>query len=124
MTASELQSRLTALHLERRTAEATGLTECEAYMNDLEAEIAPARARLAAAEAELRGEQTGLDNEKRRKGEAEAVLKTLTAFGGAIRERLKRAEAVRSETNKAEDGRDYALAYWLVMEDGRIVSDR
>lgn len=87
---------------------------------DLEAEIAPTRARLAAAEAELRGEQTGLDNEKRRKSEAEAALKTLTAFGGAIRERLKRAEAVRSETNKAEDGRDYALAYWLVMEDGRL----
>jgi hypothetical protein len=39
MTTRELHTRLAALHLERREAEAAGLTTCEAYMNDLEAEI-------------------------------------------------------------------------------------
>jgi len=49
MTPTELHARLTALHLERREAEATGLTACEAYMNDLEAEIGECREALTAA---------------------------------------------------------------------------
>jgi len=38
----------------------------------------------------------------------------------SIRDRLKAADAIRAEAKKASDAGNYALAYWLVMEDGRL----
>ena len=66
MTATEINARLTRLRLERLEAEAAGLTRSEAYMADLEDEIAECREKLVAQAvteiAVLRGELFGRQN--------------------------------------------------------------
>ena len=67
MYANEIRARLDSLHLERLEAEAIGLNRCEAYMADLEDEIAQCRAaylgaavtEIAVARAELFGRLVG-----------------------------------------------------------------
>jgi hypothetical protein len=49
MYTSELRARLNRLELERREAEAVGLTDCEAYMSHLNEEIFECRAAYAGA---------------------------------------------------------------------------
>jgi hypothetical protein len=49
MYTSELRDRLNLLEEERRQAEAAGLANCEAYMNDLQDEISECRAAFAGA---------------------------------------------------------------------------
>jgi hypothetical protein len=44
MSSNELRARLDELAVERLEAETAGLTACEPYMNDLEAEISQCRA--------------------------------------------------------------------------------
>jgi hypothetical protein len=66
MTATEINARLTRLRLERLEAEAAGLTRSEAYMADLDDEIAECREKLVAQAvteiAVLRGELFGRQN--------------------------------------------------------------
>jgi hypothetical protein len=67
MYTSEIRGRLNRLHIERLEAESAGLGDCEAYMTDLENEIAECRAALvgaavteiAIARGELFGRQVG-----------------------------------------------------------------
>jgi hypothetical protein len=67
MNASEIRAHLTRLQLERLDADAVGLTECEAYMADLEDEISLCRAayvgvavtEIAVARGELSGRLFG-----------------------------------------------------------------
>jgi hypothetical protein len=67
MYTTELRARLERLGLERREAQAAGLTGCRAYMDDLEGEITLCRAALvgacvteiAIARAELSGRLAG-----------------------------------------------------------------
>ena len=67
MYVNEIRARLDRLHLERFEAEAIGLNRCEAYMADLEDEIAQCRAaylgaavtEIAVARAELFGRLVG-----------------------------------------------------------------
>ena len=67
MYVNEIRAQLDRLHLERFEAEAIGLNRCEAYMADLEDEIAECRAaylgaavtEIAVARAELFGRLVG-----------------------------------------------------------------
>jgi len=67
MYTSELRARLNQLELERREAEAAGLTDCETYMSDLNEEISEYRAafvgaavtEIAIARAEQHGRLNG-----------------------------------------------------------------
>ena len=49
MNANDIRARLDKLALERLEAESVGLTACESYMDDLEAEIHQCRVALAGA---------------------------------------------------------------------------
>jgi hypothetical protein len=49
MNSADIRAQLDRLHLERLEAESVGLTACEAYMADLEQEIAECRVTLVAA---------------------------------------------------------------------------
>jgi hypothetical protein len=66
MTATDLTMRLRQLFLERLEAKALALGGCQAYMSDLEDEIAECRAALVLAAvteiAVLRGELFGRDD--------------------------------------------------------------
>jgi hypothetical protein len=67
MYAAKIRAHLDTLHLERLAAEAAGLTECAAYMADLEDEISEYRAayvgaavtEIAVARRELSGRLVG-----------------------------------------------------------------
>jgi hypothetical protein len=67
MYAADIRARLDRLHLERLAAESAGLTECAAYMADLEEEISEFRAayvgaavtEIAVARGELSGRLVG-----------------------------------------------------------------
>ena len=67
MSSNEIRAQLNSLARERLEAEAVGLTACESYMQDLEAEISECRAALvgarvteiAVARAELNGPLVG-----------------------------------------------------------------
>jgi hypothetical protein len=67
MYASDIRAQLDRLHLERWEAEFVGLTTCQAYIRDLEKEIAWCReawvaaavTEIAAAQAELSGRLVG-----------------------------------------------------------------
>jgi hypothetical protein len=50
------------------------------------------------------------------KGRADALKRP----AASIRDRLKAAEATRTEAQKATDEGNYALAYYLIMDDGRL----
>jgi hypothetical protein len=67
MYVTELRARLYRLHLERIEAEAEGLTDCEAYMRNLQDEISETRAEfvgavvteIAIARADVNGQLVG-----------------------------------------------------------------
>jgi hypothetical protein len=63
MNASEIRTHLARLQLERIEADAVGLTNCKAYMTDLEDEISVCRAAFVAMAvteiATARGELSG-----------------------------------------------------------------
>ena len=67
MYVTELRTRLTQLQIERIEAQEIGLTACDAYIRDLDAEISECRAafigaavtEIAVARAELSGRRFG-----------------------------------------------------------------
>jgi ATP-dependent Lon protease len=61
-----------------------------------------------------------LDAAKPAAAAAKASADALQRPGASIRDRLKAADAIRAEAKKASDDGNYALAYWLIMDGGRL----
>jgi hypothetical protein len=61
-----------------------------------------------------------LDKAKAEAAAAKAEAEALKRPAASIRDRLKAADAIRTEAMKASDSGNYALAYWLIMDHGRL----
>lgn len=61
-----------------------------------------------------------LDAAKGKAAAAKARAEALKRPAASIRDRLKAADDIREEAKKASDAGNYAVAYWLVMDDGRL----
>jgi hypothetical protein len=64
--------------------------------------------------------RTARDHAKETAAKARATADALKRPAGSIRDRLKAADAIRSEAKKASDDGKYALAYWLVRPGGKL----
>lgn len=51
---------------------------------------------------------------------AKQASEALKRPGASIKERLSAADAIRADAKKASDSGNYALAYWLVRESGKL----
>ena len=85
----------------------------EQGIHDLQAKI-DADTQAAAAE------KAKLDAARQRAASAKAKAEALKRPAASVRDRLKAADAVRTEAKKASDAGNYALAYWLIMDGGRL----
>jgi hypothetical protein len=87
---------------------------------ELQAELNGLIGNAANAQAALDNQQRLLDEAKRAEEAATAKLEGLSKPLDPIRAKLRDGEALRTAVNKAEEAEDYALAFWLVMEGGRL----
>jgi hypothetical protein len=71
-------------------------------------------------EATAAAARNARDDAKEAAVKARTEADALKRPGGSIRDRLKAADAIRSEAKKASDDGKYALAYWLVMPGGKL----
>jgi hypothetical protein len=77
-------------------------------------------AKVSTDEADVAARRTARDHAREAAAAARKRADALKRPAGSIRERLKAADAIRSEAKKASDEGKYALAYWLVMENGKL----
>jgi len=82
-------------------------------IDDLEAKVGTKAKAVADKRAQL-------DAAKERAAAAKAKGEALKRPATSIRDRLKAADAVRTEAKKASDAGNYALAYWLIRDGGRL----
>jgi hypothetical protein len=83
-------------------------------------EIADLRSRIEQEESDAAEARTALGEARQAAAEAKDKAEALKRPAAAIRDRIKRADAVRAEATKARDAGRYALAYWLVMPGGEL----
>jgi hypothetical protein len=86
----------------------------------LQREIDELAAQIEADSETAAAKKAGLDAAKAKAAAAKAKAEALKRPGASIRDRLKAAEAIRAEADKASDAGNYALAYWLIMDGGRL----
>jgi hypothetical protein len=84
------------------------------------AEIDSQAAKVSSAEETAAAKRTARDDAKEMAVKARTEADALKRPAGSIWDRLKAAEAIRSEAEKASDDGKYALAYWLVMPGGKL----
>jgi hypothetical protein len=83
-------------------------------------EIADLKAKIDADTQAATAEKAKLDSAKQHAADAKAKAEALKRPAASIRDSLKAADAVRAEAKKASDAGNYALAYWLIMDGGRL----
>ncbi|MDB5669993.1 MAG: hypothetical protein JWO25_952 [Alphaproteobacteria bacterium] len=85
-----------------------------------EQEIADIGARVEQEEREAAETRQALGDARQAATEAKDKADALKRPAASIRDRIKRADAIRADAMKASDAGRYALAYWLVMPGGRL----
>ncbi|HEY0413172.1 MAG TPA: hypothetical protein VGD66_08520 [Allosphingosinicella sp.] len=85
-----------------------------------EQEIHELTAKIEADSQAAAAEKAKLGAAKQLAAAAKAKAEGLKRPAASVRDRLKAADAVRAEAKKASDAGNYALAYWLIMEGGRL----
>lgn len=84
------------------------------------AEIDGLAAKVGDDEAEVAAKRKTRDDARDEATKAREKADALKRPAGSIRDRLKAADAIRSQARKASDDGQYALAYWLVMPKGKL----
>jgi hypothetical protein len=95
----------------------TGIENATQSVEDERQKLTAGVSALEGAAAAKRRER---DDAKEKAAAARAEADSLKRPAGSIRDRLKAADAIRSEAKKASDDGKYALAYWLVMPQGKL----
>lgn len=72
------------------------------------------------AAAKVEAQRRDLDAARETEAAARREVERLAAPAEPIRAKLKEAAALRTAANEAEEQGDYALAYWIVMDGGRL----
>jgi chromosome segregation ATPase len=85
-----------------------------------EQEIAGLRTRVEQDEQNAAEARHALVDARQAAAAAKDKAEALKRPAASIRDRIKRADAVRIEATKASSAGRYALAYWLVMPGGRL----
>jgi hypothetical protein len=85
-----------------------------------EQEVHDLKAKIDADSQAAAAEKAKLDAARQRAAAAKAKAEGLKRPAASIRDRLKAADAARTEAKKASDAGNYALAYWLIMDGGRL----
>ena len=85
-----------------------------------EREIAGLRAQIEREAQDAAEARRALGEARQAAVEAKDRAEALKRPAASIRDRIKRADAVRAEATKASDAGRYALAYWLVMPGGKL----
>jgi hypothetical protein len=85
-----------------------------------EQKIASLLAQIGQKERDAAEARRALGEARQTAAEAKDNAEALKSPAASIRDRIKRADAVRAEAMKASDAGRYALAYWLVMPGGRL----
>ena len=88
--------------------------------DDLQQELNGLEADVDNAQAALDAQQRTLDEAKAAERNATGELERLVRPLDPVRAKLRDGEALRTATNKAEEAEDYATAFWLVMDGGRM----
>jgi colicin import membrane protein len=85
-----------------------------------QAEIDALAATVASHEASAAAKRKARDDARAAADDARRKAEALKRPAASIRERLKAADAIRTEAMKASDAGKYALAYWLIMPGGKL----
>ncbi|HLL31182.1 MAG TPA: hypothetical protein VK403_09325 [Allosphingosinicella sp.] len=85
-----------------------------------QAEIDRLAAKVSTDEADVAAKRKARDDAREEAAKARKRADSLKRPASSIRERLKAADAIRSQARKASDDAKYALAYWLVMPKGKL----
>ena len=96
------------------------ISKIEAAAETAQEEIDELVGKVSTDEAEVVTKRKTRDDAKEEAAKAKAKADALKRPAGSIRDRLKAADAIRSEAKKASDDGKYALAYWLVMPGGKL----
>jgi hypothetical protein len=96
------------------------MTKISEAAKTAQAEIDALAAKIGGQEATAAAKRKARDAARDKAAEARRKAEALQRPAASIRDRLKAADAIRSEAKKASDDGKYALAYWLVMPDGKL----
>lgn len=103
-----------------RFLDSATMTKIAEAAKTAQAKIDALAAKIGGQEATATAKRKARDDARDKAAEARRNAEALQRPAASIRERLKAADAIRSEAKKASDDGKYALAYWLIMPGGKL----